>query len=77
MMAKKQGIHSLSTGHPPCHIIIAISLSLLDLVIGFDDSSINTVSFSIYLPNYVIFIKIWQKTRDCNFQHRPPMMEGC
>ena len=77
IMAKKQGTHILSTGYPPWHIIIAISLSWLVLVIGFNDNSINTVSFSIYLPFYVIFIKKWQKTRDCNFQHRPPIMEGC
>ena len=77
MMAKKQGIHIFSTGHPQCHIIIAILWSLLVLVLGFNNNSINTVSFSIYLPFYVIFIKKWQKTRDCNFQHRPPIMEGC
>ena len=58
-------------------IIIAISLSLLVLVIGFNNNSINTVSFSIYLPFYVIFIKKWQKTRDCNFHHRASIMEGC
>ena len=75
--SKKQGIDIFSTGHPPWYIIIAISLSWLVLVIGFNNNSINTVSFSIYLPFYVIFIKKWQKTRDCNFQHRAPIMEGC
>ena len=74
---KKQGIDIFSTGHPPWYIIIAISLSWLVLVIGFNNNSINTVSFSIYLPFYVIFIKKWQKTSDCNFQHRAPIMEGC
>ena len=65
-----------STGNPPWYIIIAISLSWLVLVIGFNNNSINTVSFSIYLLFYVIFIKKWHKTGDCNFQHRPPIMEG-
>ena len=46
---KKQGIDIFSTGHPPWYIIIAISLSWLVLVIGFNNNSINTVSFSIYL----------------------------
>ena len=59
------------------YIIIAISLSWLVLVIGFNNNSVNTVSFSIYLPFYVIFIKKWQKIRDCNFEHRAPIMEGC
>ena len=73
IMAKK----IFSTGYPPWYIIIAISLSWLVLVIGFNNNSINTVSFSIYFPFYVIFIKKWQKTSDCNFQHRAPIMEGC
>ena len=77
MMAKNKELIFFSTGHPPWYIIIAISLSLLVLVIGFNNNSINTVSFSIYLPFYVIFIKKWQKTRDCNFHHRAPIMEGC
>ena len=64
-----QGIHQ--------YIIVAISLRWLVLVIGFNNNSINTVSFSIYLPLYEIFIKKWQKTRDCNFHHRVPIMEGC
>ena len=76
-MAKNKELIFFSTGHPPWYIIIAISLSLLVLVIGFNNNSINTVSFSIYLPFYVIFIKKWQKTRDCNFHHRAPIMEGC
>ena len=59
-MAKK-GIDSFSTGYPPWYIIIAILLSWLVLVIGFNNKSINIVSFSIYLPFYVIFIKEWQK----------------
>ena len=74
---KKQGIDIVSTGNRPWDIIIVISLSSLVLVIGFNNDSINTVSFSIYVPSYVIFTKKWQKTRDCNFQHRPPIMEGC
>ena len=74
---KKQGIDIFSTGHPPWYIIIAVLLSWLLLVIGFNNNSINTVSFSIYFPFYVIFIKKWQKTSDCNFQHRAPIMEGC
>ena len=53
-------------------------LVALLFVVGFNNNnSINTVSFSIYLAFYVIFIKKWQKTRDCNFQHRPPIMDGC
>ena len=59
-MAKK-GIDSFSTGYPPWYIIIAILLSWLVLVIGFNNKSINTVSFSIYLPFYVIFIKNGEK----------------
>ena len=39
--------------------------------------SINTVSFSIYFPFYVIFIKKNGKKRDCNFQHGAPITEGC
>ena len=74
---KNQGIDIFSTGYPPWYITIAISLSWLVLVISFNNNSINTVSFSIYLPFYVIFIKKWQKTRDCNFQHRASIMEGC
>ena len=74
---KKQGIDIFSTGHPPWNSIIAILLNWLVLVIGFNNNSINTVSFSIYFPFYVIFIKKWQKTSDCNFQHRAPIMEGC
>ena len=58
---KNQGIDIFSTGYPPWYIIIAISLSWLVLVIGFNNNSINTVSFSIYFPFYVIFIKKWQK----------------
>ena len=58
---KKQGIGIFSTGHPPWNIIIAILLNWLVLVIGFSNNSINTVSFFIYLPVYVIFIKEWQK----------------
>ena len=76
IMAKK-GIDIFSTGYPPWYIIIAISLSRLVLVIGFNNNSINAVSFSIYFPFYVIFIKKWQKTSDCNFQHRAPIMDGC
>ena len=60
---KKQGIDILSTGHPPWYIIIATSLSWLVSVIGFNNNSINTVSFFMYLPYYVIFIKKWQKTK--------------
>ena len=67
----------LSTGYPPWYIIIAISLSWLVLVIGFNNNSINIVSLFIYFPFYVIFIKKWQKRSDCNFQHRAPIMEGC
>ena len=74
---KKQGIDIFSTGHPPWYIIIAISSSWLVLDIGFNNNGINTVSLSIYLPFYVIFIKKWQKTKDCNFQHRAPIVEGC
>ena len=44
---KKRGIDIFSTGNPPWYIIIAISLSWLVLVIGFNNTSINTVSFSI------------------------------
>ena len=74
---KNQGIDIFfSTGFPPWYIIIAISLSWLVLVIGFSSNRINTVSFSIYFPFYVIFIKKWQK-KDCNFQHRAPIMECC
>ena len=69
---KKQGIDIFSTGHPPWYIIIAISLNLLVLVIGFNNNSINTVSFSIYLPFYVIFIKKWEATWDCNFSTGHP-----
>ena len=58
---KKQGIDIFSTGSPPWNIIIAILLNWLVLVIGFSNNSINTVSFFIYLPFYVIFIKEWQK----------------
>ena len=58
---KNQGIDIFSTGYPPWYIIIAISLSWLVLVIGFYNNSINTVSFSIYFPFYVIFIKKCQK----------------
>ena len=74
---KNQGIDVFSTGHPPRYLIIAISLSWLVIVTGSNNNSINTVSFSIYLPFYVIFIKKWQKTRDCNSQHGAPIMEGC
>ena len=50
------------------YIIIAISLSWIVLVIGFNNNnSINTVSFSIYLPSYVIFIKKWQKNKELQF----------
>ena len=72
---KNQGIDICSTGYPPWYIIIAISLSWLVLVIGFNNNSVNTVSFSIYFPFYVIFIKKWQKTIDSNFRHRPPIMK--
>ena len=75
--AKIKELIFFSTGHPPWYIIIAISLSRLVLVIGFNNNSINTVPFSIYFPFYVIFIKKWQKTSDCNFQHRAPIMEEC
>ena len=74
---KHQGIDIFSTGYPPWYIIIAVSLSWLILVIGFNNNSINTVSLLIYFPFYVIFIKKWQKRSDCNFQHRAPIMEGC
>ena len=74
---KNQGIDIFSTGHPPWYIITAISLSWLVLVIGFNNSSIDIVSFPIYLPFYVIFINNGKKTRDCNFQHRTPIMESC
>ena len=76
IMAKiKELIFFFSTGYPPWYIIIAISLSWLVLVIGFNSNRINTVSFSIYFPFYVIFIKKWQKTIDSNFRHRPPIMK--
>ena len=58
---KKQGTNIFSTGYPSWYIIIAISLRWLVLVIGFNDNSINTVSFSVYLPFYVIFIKNGKK----------------
>ena len=58
---QNNGKKNFSTGYPPWYIIIAISLSWLVLVIGFNNNSINTVSFSIYFPFYVIFIKKWQK----------------
>ena len=61
IMAKKRNSYFFSRGHPPWYIIIAISLSWLVLVIGFNNNSINTVSFSIYFPFYEIFIKKWQK----------------
>ena len=64
---KNQGIDICSTGYPPWYIIIAISLSWLVLVIGFNNNSINTVSFSIYFPFYVIFIKKWQKNKWLQF----------
>ena len=51
--AKKQGVDIFSTGHPPCYFIIAISLlSWLVLVIGFNNNSINRVSFSMYLCDF-------------------------
>ena len=56
-----------STGHPPWYIIIAISLSWLVLVIDFNKNNINTVSFSIYLPFYVIFIKKGKKKQGIAF----------
>ena len=74
---KHQGIDIFSTGYPPWYIIIAVSLRWLILVIGFNNNSINTVSLFIYFPFYVIYIKKWQKTSDCNFRHRAPIMEGC
>ena len=74
---KNQGIDIFSTGYPPWYIIIAISLRWLILVIVFNNNGINTVSFSIYFPFYVIHIKKWQKASDCNFRHREPIMEGC
>ena len=58
---KKGNWYFFSTGNPPWYSIIAISLSWLVLVIGFNNNSINTVSFSTYFPFYVIFIKKWQK----------------
>ena len=70
--AKEKGIDIFSTAYPPLYIIIAISLSWLVLVIGFNNNSINTVSFSTYLLFYVIFVKKWQKTRDCNFSTGHP-----
>ena len=76
IMAKIKELIFFSTGYPPWYIIIAISLSWLVLVIDFNSNRINTVSFSIYFPFYVIFIKKWQK-KDCNFQHRAPIMECC
>ena len=74
---QNNGKKKFSTGHPPWYILVAISVSWLVLVIGFSNNSINTVSFSIYFPFNVIFIKKWQKTSDCNFQHRATIMEGC
>ena len=63
IMAKNKELIFFSTGHPPWYIIIATSLSWLVSVIGFNNNSINTVSFFMYLPYYVIFIKEWQKTK--------------
>ena len=77
ILAKIKELIFFRTEHPPVYIIIAISLSWIVLIIGFNNDSINTVSFSICLPFHVIFIKKWQKTRDCNFQQRAPIMEGC
>ena len=63
---KKQGIDILAqdTHHG---IIIATSLSWLVLVIGFNNNSIDTVSFSIYLHFYVIFIKKIAKKKGSQF----------
>ena len=60
-MAKKMELIFFKHRVPTKYIIIAISLSWLVLVIGFNNNSINIVSFSIYFPFYVIFIKKWQK----------------
>ena len=49
------------------YIIVAISLRWLFLVIGFNNNSINTVSFSIYLPFYEIFIKKVAKNKVLQF----------
>ena len=72
IMAKNEELIFISTGYPPWYIIIAISLSSLVLVIGFNNNSINTVSFSIYFPFYVIFIKKWQKKANAIFSTGHP-----
>ena len=58
---KKKELIVFRTGHPPWYIIIAISLSWLVSVIGFNNNRINTVSISIYFPFYVIFTKKCQR----------------
>ena len=74
---KKMALIFFSTGHPPWYIIIAISLSWFVLVIGFNNNNINLVSFFHLLPFLCDFHQKMAKKRDCNFQHRAPIMEGC
>ena len=67
IMAKTRNWYFLAQGTYQ-YIIVAISLSWLVLVIGFNNNnSINTVSFSIYLPFYVIFIKKVEKNKGLQF----------
>ena len=73
---KNQGIDIFSTGHPPWYIIIAISLSWLVLVIGFNINSIIKFLF----PSTSLFLwfssKNGKRKKDCNFQHGAPIIEG-
>ena len=72
IVAKNKELIFLAQGNPPWYIIIAISLSWLVLVIGFKNNSMDTVSFSIYSPLYVIFIKKWQKNEIAIFSTGNP-----
>ena len=60
-----------STGFPPWYIIIAISLSWLVLVIGFNNK-FKYNFFFYFLVFHVIFIKIVAKIKELIFSHRVP-----
>ena len=84
IMAKNKELIFLAQGTHQ-YIINAISLSWLVLVIRFNNNnnnnnnnnSINTVSSFHIFAFLCDFHQKSQKTRNCNFQHRVPIMECC
>ena len=79
-------LQSMKRRQSSCHLVLSTSLktsslnflfSWLVFVISFNNKLYNLFFFSFSRLSCDFHQHNGKKTRDCNFQHRAPIMEGC